>query len=291
MAGGKKVARRMLQFTFCIPGTQKAATTSLSSLLDKHPSVRRAPKKEMHYFDQEDRDWDNPDFSDFRVRARVDRVALGDATPLYLWWPQAMQRIHRYNPDMRFVVTFRDPLDRLFSQWAMNRSRWPGVALDWPEFLTRLAPDGLEDRIPDGIDPGAYRMHSGVVRGYYGEQLERGFALFGRERFHTVEFGAFLRDHAGHLDAVTDFLGLPRYETHPDLPHGMRGKDAIVGTAPTGRDIEALAERYRDDFGRFRELSGLDVSGWSLSRVLDGTLDPDELAASYARKVVPPDGS
>jgi hypothetical protein len=274
-----------MRYTFCIAGTQKSATTSLSSLLDKHPQVRRAPRKEMHYFDQEDRDWDDPDFSDFRVPARPDKLALGDATPLYMWWPQALERIRAYNPEMRFLVTFRDPIDRLFSQWGMNRNRWPDAAHDWPEFLTTLAPDGLEERIPDGLDVHDYRMNSGVVRGYYGQQLERGFELFGRERFHLVEFGSFLGDHTRHLDAVTDFLGLARYDAHPDLPHGMRGKESITGTAPTGRDVEVLVERYRDDFERFKTLSGLDVSGWSTQRLLDGTLDPADLAAKFARKV------
>jgi hypothetical protein len=276
-----------MRYTFCIAGTQKSATTSLSALLDKHPNVRRAPRKEMHYFDQEDRDWDDPDFSDFTVPARPDRLALGDATPLYMWWPRALERIRAYNPDMRFVVTFRDPIDRLFSQWGMNRNRWPDVALDWPEFITTLAPGGLERRIPEGVDVDGYRMHSGLVRGYYGQQLERGFELFGPDSFHLLEFAAFLTDHRPHLDAVTGFLGLPAYEAHPDLPHSMRGKETIVGTAPTGGDVELLVERYQDDYAVFTELSGLDTSAWSLHRLLAGTLQPEELAQKYARKVTP----
>lgn len=290
VARAKDARRRTLPYTFCIAGTQKAATTSLSGLLNKHPNVRRAPQKEMHFFDREDRDWADPDYSDVQRAARPGHLALGDGTPLYMWWPQALHRIRAYNPDMRFVVTFRDPIDRLFSQWAMNVARWPAIALDWPEFLTTFAPDRLEDRIPDGASRQFYRIHSGVVRGYYGQQLERGYEMFGREQFHPVEFGAFLADHRSHLDALAGFLGLPPYQAYPDLPHRMRGTETVAGTAPSVRDIEMLVERYRDDFETFKELSGLDVATWSLQRLLDGTLEPADLADRFARRVSTPGG-
>lgn len=277
---------RMLRFSFLIAGSQKSGTSSLSALLDRHPGVQRAPRKEMHYFDDESRSWETEDFADYRVPARRQRrQLLGDATPLYLWWPQALERIHRYDPGMKIVVLFRDPIERLFSQWMMIVNRWPDNALDWPEFLTRFAPDGLQDRIPRGVHVGGFRMHSGVVRGYYGAQLEKGYALFGPDKFHLVEFRAFLRDHATALDGITDFLGLRRFEQHPELPHSMAGKPGVQGTAPTAGDIEGLVERYRQDFARFSLLSGLDVSDWPIRRLLDGELSPADLAAQYAAKL------
>ncbi len=292
MAGTPPGEERPLRsFSFLIAGTQKSGTTSLSKLLDQHRHIQRAPLKEMHYFDNEQRDWASGDFSDFRVppRGPLPKI-VGDATPLYLWWPQALDRIRAYNPDMKFIAIFRDPIDRLFSQWQMVVNRWPELAPDWPRFLTRFAPDGLEDRIPEGVDDVEFRMESGVVRGYYGAQLERGYSMFGEDQFHVLEFGAFLKDHTTALDQITDFLELPRYPQYPPLPHFMPGRPGVPGTAPTREDIASLAERWREDFASFKTLSGLDVSHWSLQRILDGDLDPGELAAKYARKVVPPGG-
>lgn len=275
-----------LTYSFSIAGAQKSGTSSLSELLDQHPRIRRAPRKEMHYFDDENRDWAHEDHASYHVAGLPDQV-VGDATPVYLWWPQAMQRMRDYNPDMRVICIFRDPIERLFSHWMMVQARWPKVAHDWPRFLTKFAPDGLEDTIPEGAHIGGFRMHSGVVRGYYGAQVEQANALFGADRVHTLEFRAFLRDHAAALDGITDFLGLPRFERHPDLPHSMRGKDTIVGTPPTAGDIEALVERYRDDFATFKKLTGLDCSAWPLERLLDGDLTAAQLAEQYAAKVVP----
>lgn len=274
-------------FSFLIAGTQKSGTSTLSVMLDKHRLIQQAPRKEMHYFDDESRDWASGDFSDYTVPAkRARHQIVGDATPLYLWWPRALERIKAYNPEMKVIALFRDPIERLFSQWIMNVNRWPDVAPDWPEFLTRFAPSGLEDQIPAGVHVGAYRMHSGIVRGYYGAQLERGFSLLGSDQFHVLEFRSFLRDYQTHLDAITEFLGIHAFRKYPDLPNAFPGKPGVVGTAPTGADITHLVDVYRQDFEKFKKLSGLDVSEWPLQRLIDGDLDPDELAAQYAKKVV-----
>jgi hypothetical protein len=283
----KQPNEKVLPYTFSIAGAQKSGTSSLSALLDAHPQIKPAPRKEMNIFNDESRDWTTVDTSDLAVAARPRHRHLGDATPLYLWWPQAMERMHAYNPDMKIVGIFRDPIERLFSNWMMVVTRWQKTGLDWPGFLTKYAPDDLEDQIPEGVNVHGYRMHSGVVRGYYGAQLERANALFGSDNVHTLEFRAFLRDHAAALDSLTDFLDLPRFKEYPPLPHAMRGRETVVGTPPTGQDIADLVDRYANDFEVFKKLSGLDCSEWPLQRLINGDLAVDELAAQYAKKVVP----
>ena len=85
---------RQLRFGFSIAGTQKSGTTSLSVLLDKHPQVKRAPRKEMHFFDDERRRWSREDYRDYAVTTRGRQTTVGDAVPpLYLWWPPALERV------------------------------------------------------------------------------------------------------------------------------------------------------------------------------------------------------
>ena len=282
-------ATEPMGFGFLIAGTQKAGTSSLSRLLDRHPQVQRAPRKEMHFFDVENRGWPDVDYSGYQVPPdHPGRRIVGDATPLYLWWPQAMQRIRRYNPGMRFIVLFRDPIERLFSQWQMVVNRWPEQAPSWTSFLTRFAPDGLEDQLPPGVHPGAYRMQSGVVRGYYGAQLERGFEMFGPERFHLLEFRAFVERPEPAVDAITDFLGLDRFVQHPQLPHALPGRPVVSECPPTADDVTWLVERYRADFELFKQLSGLAVEHWPIQRVIDGDLAPSDLADQLAARLIQP---
>ncbi len=276
---------------FCIAGTQKSATSTLSAVLSRHALIQKAPRKELHWFDNEQRDWTSGDYSDLTLPPPPEGTQrlMGDATPLYLWWPQAMERIHAYNPDLKIISIFRDPIERLFSQWSMVVSRWPNNASDWPEFITEFAPDGLEPERP-AVNVHTYRMRSGVVRGYYGAQMERALSLFGRDQVRVLEFRSFLADHVPAINDLAGFLGVHEYRRPPlTLPHSMRGKEQVVGTAPTAADIDSLVERYRDDFEIFKQLSALDVSAWPIQRIIEGSMTSASLAEKYAAKVVAPD--
>lgn len=285
-AGDLAPNEKLLGYGFSIAGTQKSGTSSLSALLDQHLDVRRAPRKEMHFFDDDSRDWASPDYTEYQVVARLRHRIVGDASPSYLWWPQAMERMHAYNPDMKIIGIFRDPIERLFSQWTMIANRWPRIAAPWSTFTSRYDAERLPDRVPEGVKPQAFRLHSGVVRGFYGEQLERAIRLFGPDQVRALEFRGFLRDHTSTLDDLTEFLEIPPFRNHPELPHAMRGKPVEVAAGPTGEEIASLVETYRQDFGRFRELSGLDVSRWPIQQVIDGDLDPEKLAADLCAKLV-----
>ena len=273
---------------YVMSGSQKAGTTSLSLLLRHHPQLAQSPAKEWHYIDDERRDWSEHDFADYRVpRTDPRQVMTGDATPLYLWWPQALERLHRYDPQLRHLVLVRDPIERLVSQWQMVTNRWPTHAGTWQEFLTVFAPAALESRIPPRTNVHAYRMRSGIVRGYYGAQLQRGFEVFGRDAFLVLDMRAFLGDHVTTLHRVTDFLGLDRLDAVGELPHGMKGKPAASPDLPTREQIAGLVERYAADLDLFEQLSGIDVSHWPTRAVLDGRLGVEELTARVTMKFSP----
>ncbi len=110
-----------MPYSFAVVGVQKGGTSTLSVTLNQHPLVCQPPEKERHYFDDEAVDWSAPDYErDYTAprRARVHRV-VGDATPTYLYWPHALERMRAYNPGMPLIAVFRDPLERLFSHLVM----------------------------------------------------------------------------------------------------------------------------------------------------------------------------
>lgn len=276
-----------LPYSFAIAGVQKSGTTTLAAALDEHPLVARAPVKEIHFFDDEERDWLAPlgDAYTAPRRAAIHEF-VGDATPSYLYWPRAVERMAQHAPDMRLVAIFRDPLERLFSHWTMQRhryERWP----DWPTFL-RKALTELTDDIPADLNAKQYYRRSGVIRGLYGAQLTRALGFFEREQWLLLEFRSLLADWDATLDRVTDHVGLPRFDERPALRNSFRGADAVVGTAPTAEDLTGLARRYEADLETFAELSGIDTSAWPTVRLLTGELSADELAAKFAQRVTPP---
>ena len=277
-----------LPYGFAIVGVQKGGTSTLAVTLNQHPLVCQPPEKERHYFDDETVDWSAPDHPrDYTAprRARVHRL-VGDATPTYLYWPHALERMRAYDASLPLIAVFRDPVERLFSHWVMLRSRnlaWP----DWPDFLTEWPHTSLPDEVPTDVRTMRWRHMTGRARGFYGEQLERGFALFGREQWLLLEMRAMLADFEGTVHRTTDFLGLPRFERVPPLRNWHAGASLVPGTAPTEADVVRLTELYAADLGVFERLSGLDTSRWPTRQVLDGRLDPGELAQRFAAKVAP----
>ena len=169
-----------------------------------------------------------------------------------------------YNPDLRLIAVFRDPLERLFSHWTMLRGRWT-TSPDWPEFITEFRPPTTPTALPD-VPSLAFKQRSGVARGYYGDQLTRGLTIFPREQWLWLEFRSMLADFSGTLDQLTDFLGVDRYHRHPEPGRQMSGPDRVVGTPPSAADLTSLAELYDADLAQFGDVSGLDVDAWPTCR-------------------------
>jgi hypothetical protein len=93
-----------------IGGVQKAGTTSLFRYLQAHPALLAPLRaKELHFFDDEALDWSEPNYELLHGAfgdAGANRKAY-EATPIYLFWPPSLQRIHSYNPKMKLIFLFR----------------------------------------------------------------------------------------------------------------------------------------------------------------------------------------
>lgn len=275
-----------LPYSFSIVGVQKSGTSTLSTALDRHPQVARAPRKELQFFTRENQSWESPDYSDYRCpRRKPQHLIAGDATPAYLFWPGALQRMRDYNPDLRLVAVFRDPLERLFSHWTMLRGRWT-TSPDWPAFITDFRPSTTPTELPD-VPELAFKQRSGVARGYYGDQLQRGLTIFPRDQWMLLEFRAMLSDFSGTLDRLTSFLDVDPYAKHPAPGRQMSGPPRVNGTAPTVSDLISLAALYEDDLRLFEKLAEFDISAWPTVQILAGELDPARLAEQFARRVEP----
>jgi len=267
---------------FAVVGVQKAATSTLYAMLVQHPQVVDGPQKELRFF-IEDHDWDHPDYSTYRRPVLGPARLAGDATPVYLFWPQALERMHAYHPGMPLMATFRDPVERAFSQWAMQRNRRTDFP-DLPEAIERYAADALPDRLSETAG-GPDRRQSLFTRGLYGAQVERGLAVFPRRQWLFLEFRELLSDHVAALDRATDHLGIERFTTYPKLVQRSATSTTNPGTAPTVAALEAVVQRYADDLALFEKLTEIDTSAWPTRRVLSGELAIEDFHARLCGKL------
>src|SRR5450432_664632 len=102
-------------------GVQRAGSTSFFAHLAEHPSLSAPSTKELHFFDDESRDWVEPHYHLDEYYPGDDSAKLRfEVTPIYAYWPPSSERIHNYNPDCRLIYIFRDPIERAWSQWRMQ---------------------------------------------------------------------------------------------------------------------------------------------------------------------------
>jgi hypothetical protein len=240
------------QVDFIVAGVQKGGTTALFDYLSEDARLSLSDVKEVHFFDDETVDWGNPDYGAYHARfPPPDGRPRGEATPIYLYWPQSLERIAAYNPAMRLIVMLRDPVERAWSHWRMEYAR--GVESRPFAWCIRQGRQRLFEAHPWGHD----REYSYVERGFYGEQLERLFALFPREQVLLLRSDDLSADPNAALGRVRSFLGLG-----DALPARARqvhvGRAMDYGSDLTDEDVAHLRQIYAQDQARMKALAGFD---------------------------------
>ena len=253
---------------FLVAGVQKGGTSTLHAYLERHPEIGLGGSKELHFFDDETQDWRAPDYRRYHRLFPVypDAAISGECTPVYFFWPPSLGRIHAYSPDIRFIVVFRNPIDRAFSQWAMAYARGED------DLLFAEAIRGGRQRVAAAGETGhSQRVHSYVERGFYGAQMSRFLALYPRAQLLPLTSEELFKDHRAALAKVTDFLGVSPFPADLEAQHVNRKKKRVeYPSVLTRADAELLADVFRDDLAAFQALTGLDVPGW-----LDTSRYPD----------------
>lgn len=236
---------------FLVAGVQKGGTTALFDYLSEHPDLCLPACKEAHFFDDETGvDWAAPDYGPYHALFDGCRPGAlrGEATPIYLYWPGCLERIAAYNPGMRFVLVFRDPVERAWSHWRMETAR--GAETEPFAWCIRQGRARVE-----AAPGGAHRVHSYVERGFYGAQLARLFALFPRDQVLALRSADLKADPERILRQVCDFLhAAPLTPVRPRLSHV--GRDAPRSQTPSVEDRTLLSQIYNNDQTLFTDLTG-----------------------------------
>src|SRR4029077_3745585 len=128
-------------------------------------------------------------------------VLLGSCTPIYIYWKSAMERIWNYNSKIKLLILLRNPAERAFSHWNMQRDR----NLENLDFMDAVQEE--KNRARKAM-PFQLRKFSYVDRGFYADQIQRVFRYFPREQVEVIKFENFRREAPKTLDAVCNFIGI-----------------------------------------------------------------------------------
>jgi hypothetical protein len=160
--------------------------------------------------------------------------AIGEASPLYLVRPSAIDLIDELIPDARFIAVLRDPAERAYAAYLGAKRN--GTE---PRSLARALRDyrnGVDGPLPLAhFDPGFYHKH-----------LTRYLGRFGRKRLAVHFYDDFARDTRTTMAKIFRFLDVddsfvPDTSVRYNATGVAQNKvlDAVVRTSTFKRNLKA----------------------------------------------------
>jgi len=211
---------------FIVIGAQKSGTTTLFEYLRRHPELYLPSGKEAPFFSH-DSEW-NDGWGEYVRRyfaLATDTERWGTVTPHYMYGslyqadkpdslaaerrPERLvpERIASHSPEARLIAILRDPVERAYSHFRMERFREAERRTFDTAIEELLHPKQLERSRRQPTEVTAY-----VTNGEYGRILTPYFELFGKDRMlvcfasdlaaaPAATFSSILR----FLDVASDF--------------------------------------------------------------------------------------
>jgi len=239
---------------FLICGTQKGGTTALDAYLRRHHELQLAVTKEVHYFDkddlfagsQSDHAWYHSHF-----QGNSSGTLWGESTPIYMYWKAAAERIYRYNSSMKIILLLRNPIDRAYSHWNMERRR----GAENLSFYDALMSEGSRCAGSDGKQ---HRVYSYVDRGFYTKQIARLRSFFPNSSIHVAKSECLLHQPEECLNSICSFLGVSRLEdTSPIRAHSLEYSQPMQA-----RDRIYLRSVFAEEIHSLEQLLNWDCKPW-----------------------------
>jgi len=177
---------------FLIIGAARCGTSSLFKTLSLHPLIN-GPNiggngKEVHFFDKTAKWRRGPEWYEGLFEKKRGGSLNFEATPNYLYHPQAPERAVLTLRDARFIVMLRDPVFRAWSHYSYWRHK-----CGWKQGIL--------------FDP----KHVVIDKGVYAPQVQRWFRFFDPGKFLFILSERFFSKPEEVAAEVFAWLGLPEF--------------------------------------------------------------------------------
>jgi hypothetical protein len=265
------------QPTFIVAGGVRCATGWIRECLSEHPEVYMQPK-ETHYFDQnyeKGKEW----YSEFLHYKTVETI-IGEKTASYLHSDQVANRIKESLPNVKLVFCLRDPVERMYSHYALSASndndlRQRGFLecldfepkfMEWGKYFKQLTPFLSE-----------FPRENILIKIY--EDIQTNPFTFISEIYDFIgansDFKApstQLRTKLGQLEHNSLLWGsFSKIMLHPRAPFFLRSIYTSIRPDEnrnvfTENVYRRFADYYRDDMLQLEELLDRDLRVWRTRR-------------------------
>jgi len=204
-------------------GVEKAATSWLYACMYEHPELC-LPYKEINFFSKEEKwlkglTWYEKNYKD---RCLEKGVLAGEFSTEYFYTESAAERIAKSYPDVKLIVSLRDPVYRAYSQY--YNSIKAGALDKSKRFLDVLQKDS-----------------SYIAQGHYKEQFDRYFKYFSQKKMHVIIYEDLAKDPKSCIQSLYKFLGV----NDQFIPSNV---DKIINPAriPKNQTIDSAINKISD---------------------------------------------
>ena len=180
---------------FLLVGAPKCATTWINKCLEEHPEICVAKDKTIHFFNKEDNlensniEWKYPEgidaYLDYFKHCGPGQK-IGECAPKYLYDKDSPALIHKHFPDVKIIISLRNPVDRTFSNYNHIMTKHPGYFDNFEQAL---------EKRKELIDVSMYH-----------NQLQRYFDIFPRENIAVLIYEDIKKDELKFIQSIFKFL-------------------------------------------------------------------------------------
>ena len=240
---------------FIICGTQKGGTTALDYYFRKHDKICMAKKKEVHFFDKDKyfkTENLNYDYYHSFFEPHKDHKIIGEATPIYMYWKNAIKRIYNYNSDMKLILVLRNPIDRAFSHWNMEVHRKREHRTFWKAINEELENQEKSNK--------QHRTFSYLDRGFYSIQVEKILRYFNRNQVLIIRNQNLRGNLNGTLKQVSNFLSVSEFgHTKHKEVHSRTYKTKLKN-----KENKFLYDLYKKEIQKLENILQWDLTSWKM---------------------------
>ena len=256
-----------------IPGAARSGSTTLHRYLEQHPDIFMTKAKEPNFFNIDERYYKGLkeysklfEFSDnYKIR--------GESSISYMLYPYVVERIKSSITHPKFIVIFRNPIDRAYSHYWWLR----GTGYENKNFREAFLSDMYQTPDPNQQRHGRAKYY--FVCGCYAKWLKYYIDGFGCSSIYILTLERMMKDAITQLNGCCEFLKVAPFEKLQPVPYN----ETIILRLPM------IYLYLRDIFNGMKvfdppEWGFLNSAGYVLSKLREKSLDGVKSALKVKKK-------
>lgn len=242
-------------------GPGRSGTSFLYEVLDQSRDIYFAPHKELNFFGvfevgnpnnkKKRGGWTYDDYERLFMLAGEERY-IAEVTPIYLEHPGSLEGIARYNPEMKIIITLREPLERVMSQFRHQANR------NGYESFDQYVRDGIQQvsqsklKATDWYAPG-----KNIKQSLYAEDVARAYRLFDPSNVCVLIYEDLVSDPQIWIRQISEFLDLDLGSL--DVDRRVNASRSAIEQQLSPETHSRCQELFLDDIRKTADLLNVDL--------------------------------